>query len=95
MNDLEIAACLAERAEIERDDAEAIVATVFDVITTALARGEEVHVLDFGVFGVADYCAPSWRKPGTWRRMWSEPLLEPTFRADKLLRHAVTPQEEW
>ena len=95
VNDLEIAACLAERAEIETDDAEAIVATVINIITSALARGEEVHLADFGTFGVADPADPTWRNPGTWRWLRGPPTLEPTFRADKPLCDAVTPQDEW
>ena len=68
MNKSEIAARVAGRTGLARPAAAEVVDTVFEVIAEALAGGEEVRVVGFGVFGVKTHPDRTWRNPGN-RRM--------------------------
>ncbi len=89
MNKTEIAARVAGRTGIARPAAAEVVDAVFEVIAEALAGGEEVRVVGFGVFGVKTHPDRTWRNPGTGGWMRIKASRAPTFRAGKPLRDAV------
>ena len=89
MNRSEIAARVAGRTGLARPVAGEVVDAVFEVITEALGRGEEVRVVGFGIFGVKDHPARTWRNPGTGGWMRVAASRTPTFRSGKPLRDAV------
>ena len=89
MNKSEIAARVAGRTGLGKPTAAEVVDTVFEVIAEALASGEEVRLVGFGIFGVKDHPARTWRNPGTGGWMRVAPSRAPTFRAGKPLRDAV------
>jgi integration host factor subunit beta len=67
-------------------DVELIVATIFDQITTALARGERVELRGFGAFAVKQRNARIGRNPRTGEVVPVEEKAVPFFRVGKELR---------
>ena len=59
---------------------------VFDVVREALARGEEVRIVSFGVFGTKNRPARTGRNPSTGASVEIRASTVPTFRSDKPLR---------
>ncbi len=83
-------------AELSRDnphllgrDIETIVATIFDEITAALARGERIELRGFGAFTVKRRDARTGRNPRTGAAVPVEEKAVPFFKAGKELRERV------
>lgn len=83
-------------AELSRDnphllgrDVETLVATIFDEITAALARGERIELRGFGAFTVKRRNARTGRNPRTGETVAVEEKLVPFFKAGKELRDKV------
>ncbi len=62
---------------------------VFDTITKALSRGEEVAISGFGTFRVAKRAARMGVNPKTGEKIQIAASTKPKFRAGKLLKEAV------
>ena len=62
---------------------------VFDAITAALAKGEEVAFKGFGVFSVVDRAAREGRNPRTGEPVPIPASKAPKFTAAKALKGAV------
>jgi integration host factor subunit beta len=70
-------------------DVELIVATIFDQITDALARGERVELRGFGAFTVKRRNARTGRNPRTGEAVPVDEKAVPFFKAGKELRERV------
>jgi len=67
-------------------DAEKIVNTIFDEITSAMARGDRVELRGFGAFSVKKRDARTGRNPRTGESVEVEEKHVPFFKTGKLLR---------
>ena len=67
-------------------DVETIVATVFNEITAALARGERVELRGFGAFSVKQRDARKGRNPRTGETVAVDQKVVPFFKTGKELR---------
>ncbi len=70
-------------------DVEKIVDTVFDEITTALARGDRVELRGFGAFSVKSRDARTGRNPRTGETVKVEAKRLPFFKTGKGLRERL------
>ncbi|MBV9811411.1 MAG: integration host factor subunit beta [Acetobacteraceae bacterium] len=70
-------------------DVELIVATIFNEITAALARGERVELRGFGAFTVKRRDARTGRNPRTGEPVPVDEKVVPFFKAGKELRERV------
>jgi integration host factor subunit beta len=70
-------------------DVETIVATIFEEITFALARGERVELRGFGAFTVKHRDARTGRNPRTGASVSVDEKKVPFFKAGKELRLRV------
>lgn len=70
-------------------DVEAIVATVFDEITVALARGDRVELRGFGAFSVKAREPRIGRNPRTGEPVAVSSKRMPFFKAGKELRERI------
>ncbi len=70
-------------------DVELIIATIFEEITQALARGERVELRGFGAFTVKRRNARTGRNPRTGETVPVEEKAVPFFKAGKELRERV------
>lgn len=84
-----IAALAADNPHLRGADVEVIVATIFDQITTALARGERVELRGFGAFTIKHREARTGRNPRTGEAVPVDEKSVPFFKAGKELRERV------
>lgn len=83
-----------ENPHLFQRDVERIVATIFDEITEALARGERVELRGFGAFSVKKRDARVGRNPRTGESVDVAEKAVPFFKTGKLLRDRLNGIEE-
>ena len=89
MNKAELVAAVAEKSELTKKDAEKAVKAFVDVVTEELKKGEEVQVVGFGTFKVAERAAREGRNPHTGEPMAIAACKAPKFKAGKALKDAL------
>ena len=89
MNKSDIADEVADCIGVSRSTAGDAVEAVFVAVREALARGEEVRIVGFGVFGTRNRPARTGRNPSTGASVEIAASTAPTFRPGRPLREAV------
>jgi DNA-binding protein HU-beta len=89
MNKQELIGTVAENTGLSRNDASKAVEGVFDAITAALKKGDEVRLVGFGTFTVSRRKASTGRNPRTGEPMQIKESSQPKFRAGKGLKDLV------
>ena len=89
MNKQELIGNVAETTGLSRGDATRAVEGVFDAITSALKKGDEVRLVGFGTFSVTKRAARSGRNPRTGDTIKIKAAKVPKFRAGKALKDAL------
>jgi DNA-binding protein HU-beta len=79
----------SKEVEISKADTAKMVDTVLDSIIGALKGGEEVRLVGFGTFGVAERKASEGRNPRTGEKIKIPASKQPKFKAGKELRDAL------
>ena len=86
----ELIEAVMQTAGIEaKKDAVAAVEAVFDVITKALSKGEEVAVVGFGTFKAVKRAARMGINPKTGEKIQIAASTKSKFKAGKVLKEAV------
>ncbi len=89
MNKGELVSAIAEKAGLGKAQAaEALDATIA-VITEALKRGEEVKIVGFGTFSVADRAGGEARNPRTGEKVQVAASKAPRFKAGTGLKDVL------
>jgi DNA-binding protein HU-beta len=86
MNKQELIGTVADTAGLSRGDAGKAVEAVFDTISSALKRGDEVRLVGFGTFTVTRRKASTGRNPRTGEPMSIKESSQPKFKAGKGLK---------
>ena len=89
MNKQELIGAVAETTGLSRNDASKAVEGVFDSITTALKKGDEVRLVGFGTFSCSKRKASTGRNPRTGEPMQIKESTQPKFKAGKSLKDSV------
>lgn len=89
MNKNDLISAVADSSGLSRTDATKAVEGVFDAITAALAKGDEVRLVGFGTFATAKRKASTGRNPRTGEAMTIKASTQPKFKAGKGLKDAV------
>lgn len=89
MNKNELVAAVAEKAGITKAQASDALDATLDSITAALKAGDEVRLLGFGNFVVADRKATTARNPQTGATVDVPASKAPKFKPGKALKDAV------
>ena len=89
MNKQELIGSVAETTGLSRSDASRAVEGVFDAITAALKRGDEVRLVGFGTFCTSKRKASTGRNPRTGEPMQIKESTQPKFKAGKGLKDSV------
>ena len=84
-----IAQLAAENPHLRQPDVELIVATIFDEITAALARGDRVELRGFGAFSAKRRDARTGRNPRTGAAVPVAGKAVPYFKPGKELRERI------
>ncbi|MBB3190034.1 DNA-binding protein HU-alpha [Halomonas cerina] len=85
----ELAAAIAERADLSKDKASQVLNVILDEITGSVSDGQDVSLIGFGTFSVRERAARTGKNPQT-----GEPLTIPAsrtvaFKPGKGLKDAV------
>lgn len=89
MNKNDLVAAVAEATGLSKADANKAVDAVFDGITGALKKGDEVRLVGFGTFGVAERAASEGRNPRTGEKITIAASKQPKFKAGKGLKDSL------
>ena len=89
MNKAELIAAVADRADMSRKDAEAVLKAFTDVVAEELKKGEKVQLVGFGTFEVSERAARTGRNPHTGEEMTIAASKAPKFKAGKALKDSV------
>ncbi len=89
MNKNDLVAAVADSAGMSKTDAAKAVDSVFDSISGALSKKQEVRLVGFGTFSVAHRKASTGRNPRTGESIQIKASNQPKFKAGKGLKEAV------
>ena len=89
MNKNDLIASVAESTSLSKAGAGQAVDATFDAITGALKSGQDVKVIGFGNFSVAQRAASMGRNPRTGEAIKIAASKTPKFKAGKGLKDAV------
>ena len=91
MTRAELIVNVAEKAKLDRKEAERAVTATFEAIKLALVEGDKVQVLGFGTFENRTRAARKGRNPRTGEEIEIKSSNLPSFKAGKSLKEAVNP----
>lgn len=89
MNKNDLVAAVATGTGLSKADATKAVDEVFDQITMALKKGDDVRLVGFGTFAVTKRAATQGRNPRTGEKIEIPASKRPKFTAGKGLKDAV------
>ncbi len=89
MNKNDLVNTVAANSGLTKADAAKAVDGVFDAIAGALQGGDEVRLVGFGTFAVAERAASEGRNPRTGEKIAIAASKQPKFKAGKGLKDAV------
>lgn len=89
MNKAELVADVAERTSESKQKSEEAVNAVFEAITAALKRGDDVRLPAFGVFDVKDTAARTARNPQTGAEVKVPAAKKARFKPGKALKDTL------
>lgn len=91
MNKGELIDAIAEKANVSKKEADAILTAMLDTILEAVASGEKVTLVGFGTFEVRERQAREGRNPATGKPIQIPATKVPAFSAGKLFKDKVAP----
>ena len=89
MNKTELVELIADKAGISKPQASAALNAVTDGITAALKKGDDVTLVGFGTFRVADQAARTGHNPATGEAIKIKAKKAPKFKASSVLKEVV------
>ena len=89
MNKLDLVDNVANKANLNKQQAEAVINAMIQSIVDSLAGGDKVTVQGFGSFRVRARNGRTWRNPKSGERVEIPPKKVPFFTAGKDLRKMV------
>jgi DNA-binding protein HU-beta len=89
MNKNDLIGAVADASGLSKSQASSAVESVFDSISSALKKGDEVRLVGFGTFSVAKRKASTGRNPRTGEPMSIKASNQPKFKAGKGLKDSV------
>ncbi len=89
MNKTQLVEAVAEKAGLNKREAEAAVNAMTAAITDALKAGDKVQLIGFGTFEVKARAARNGRNPKTGETITIAASKNPAFSAGKALKDAV------
>jgi len=89
VNKNELIDAVASSTELKKSEATKAVDAVFDTIATALEKGDEVRLVGFGTFSVAERAASEGRNPRTGEKISIAASRQAKFKPGKTLKDAL------
>lgn len=91
MNKGELVEAIAEKANVTKKDAEAVLTATLDSIIEAVSSDEKVTLVGFGSFEARERKARDGRNPKTGNTITIPATKVPAFSAGKVFREKVAP----
>lgn len=85
----ELAAAIAEKADLSKEKASEVITVITEQIAQALSKGDSVTLIGFGTFEVRDRSARQGKNPRTGEVIQIPASKVPAFKAGKGLKDAV------
>lgn len=89
VNKAELVKEIAEKTDMKKKDAEAVLAAVISSIQEDLVKGNKVQLIGFGTFEVRHRAARKGRNPQTGKEITIPATQVPAFKPGKALKEAV------
>ena len=89
MNKAELISAISANAGLSKKDSEKALTAMVDAVTCALAEGDKVQLVGFGIFDVKNRAARTGRNPKTKEVIDIPATKTPVFKAGKALKDAV------
>lgn len=89
MNKNDLIAAVSGNTDLSKADATKAVDGVLAAVTSSLESGNEVRLVGFGTFSVANRAASTGRNPRTGEAIQIPASKQPKFKAGKALKDAV------
>ncbi len=89
MNKSELIVAVANKAEMDKKDAEKAVNALFDTIVETVAAGEDIRVVGFGTFECRERKERTGVNPRTKEQITIPASKVPAFKAGKAFKDAV------
>ena len=80
---------LSKELKMNHDIIQLVINTVFDAMTDALVKGENIEIRGFGSFTVRHYPGREGRNPKTGETVTVAPRKKPFFKVGKELKNRV------
>lgn len=91
MNKGDLVDKVAEKAQVTKKQADAVLTATLESIMEAVSEGEKVTLVGFGSFERRDRAAREGRNPKTGDKMVIQATRVPAFSAGKLFKEKVAP----
>ncbi len=89
MKKTELIAAVAEKAGLQKKDADKAVSAIISVIMDAVANDDKVQIVGFGTFEVRTRCARKGRNPRTKEEIDIPASKLPVFKAGRSFKEIV------
>lgn len=89
MNKSDLVDAVAADTGLTKADAAKAVDAVFDAVTGALQKGDEVRLVGFGTFAVSERAARTGKNPRTGEEITIAASKQPKFKPGKALKDAL------
>lgn len=89
MNKQELVDSVAKKTGLPKTKAQDAVQAMIETIKASLKKGDEVRLVGFGTFSVAQRAATTGRNPRTGEKINIPASKQPKFKAGKELKEAV------
>jgi len=89
MHKPELAAAIAERADLSKDKASQVLNVILDEITGSVSEGQDVTLIGFGTFSVRERAARTGKNPQTGQPLTIPASKTVAFKPGKGLKDAV------
>ncbi len=94
MNKSELIEALAAKADVSKAAAGASIDALVEIITSAVAKGEDVALVGFGTFKAAKRAARTGRNPATGAELKIAATTVPKFTAGATFKAAVAKKKK-
>ena len=89
MTKAELIAALAQKADVSKKDAEAVLNAFTETVTEDLSKKEKITLVGFGTFETRERAARTGRNPQTGKELKIAASVAPAFKPGKALKDAV------
>lgn len=91
MNKAELIDAIAQKAQVTKKDADAVLSSALEVVIETVSTGDKVTLVGFGTFEARERQAREGRNPSTGKPIQIPATKVPAFSAGKLFKEKVAP----